>query len=193
GRVRGADRLALRGGGAQARPRPSPAAARRGGVPAASEGRRPDAAPLRATRSRRRSIVSPRVAAQKRPRVGTFRIDREVASVERPGLAVAVGAMLVDSGSELTWIPASTLERAGVRITKQDERFLVANGESVARSIGYAIVQAGGFETVDEVVFALPGDLCLLGARTLEGFDAVVDARRRCLVAAGPHPAAASG
>ena len=68
----------------------------------------------------------------------------------------------------------------------------MANGESITRSIGYAIVRAGGFETADEVVFALPGDLCLLDARTLEGFGAVVDARRRCLVAAGPHPAAAN-
>jgi predicted aspartyl protease len=127
----------------------------------------------------------------RRPRVGTFRIDGEVASVEQPGFAVAVGAMLVDSGSELTWIPASTLERAGIRIVKRDEVFLMANGESIARSIGYAIVRAGGFETVDEVVFALAGDLSLLGARTLEGFGAAVDARRRCLVSAGPHTAAA--
>jgi predicted aspartyl protease len=125
--------------------------------------------------------------------MSTFRIDGEVASVEPPRVPVAVGAMLVDSGSELTWIPASTLERAGIRIVRRDERFLMANGESIARSIGYVIVRAGGFETVDEVVVALPGDLCLLGARTLEGFGAVVDARRRCLVAAGPHPAAASG
>jgi hypothetical protein len=30
----------------------------------------------------------------------------------------------------------------------------------------------------------------LLGSRTLEGFGAMVDARRKKLVAAGPHPAA---
>jgi hypothetical protein len=58
------------------------------------------------------------------------------------------------------------------------------------RSIGYAILRAGGFETVDEVVIAEAGDLALLGARTLEGFGAVADARRKRLVASGPHPAA---
>jgi hypothetical protein len=56
--------------------------------------------------------------------------------------------------------------------------------------VGYAIVRCGSFETVDEVVFAQPGDLQRLGARTLEGFNAVVDARRKRLVAAGPMPAA---
>jgi hypothetical protein len=45
---------------------------------------------------------------------------------------------------------------------------------------------------VDEVVFGEPGDLTLLGARTLEGFGAAVDARRKRLVAAGPHLAAPS-
>ena len=42
------------------------------------------------------------------------------------------------------------------------------------------------FETVDEVVFGQDGDLALLGARTLEGFPATVDPRRKMLVAAGP-------
>lgn len=46
----------------------------------------------------------------------------------------------------------------------------MANGQTVTRSVGYAIVRAAGFETVDEVVFGEPGELCQLGARTLEGF-----------------------
>ncbi|HEY2553609.1 MAG TPA: hypothetical protein VGI15_00030, partial [Candidatus Cybelea sp.] len=46
--------------------------------------------------------------------------------------------------------------------------------------------------TVDEVVFAQPGDLLLLGARTLEGLNLTVDAQRKRLVAAGPLPAAPS-
>ena len=42
----------------------------------------------------------------------------------------------------------------------------------------------------NEVVFAQPGDLSLLGARTLEGFNAQVDSRKKRLVAAGPIPVA---
>jgi hypothetical protein len=47
-------------------------------------------------------------------------------------------------------------------------------------------------KTVDEVVFALPGEPTLLGAHTLDGFNAIVDLRRRRLVAGGPMPAAAA-
>lgn len=44
--------------------------------------------------------------------------------------------------------------------------------------------------TIDEVVFAEPGDLILLGSRTLERLNLTVDAVRKKLVAAGPLPAA---
>jgi predicted aspartyl protease len=124
--------------------------------------------------------------------MGGFRVDGEVVNARRPSRVVRVQGLLVDSGSEFTWLPERVLRRAGIRITKKDVRFVMANGETISRQIGYAIVRAGGFETVDEVVFGQPGDVSLLGARTLEGFGAVVDARRKRLVAAGPHVAASS-
>jgi hypothetical protein len=43
------------------------------------------------------------------------------------------------------------------------------------RETGYAILSAEGFETVDEVVFAEPGDMSLLGVRTIVGFGVMVD------------------
>jgi hypothetical protein len=52
-----------------------------------------------------------------------------------------------------------------------------------------SFASAGDF-TVDEVVFAEPGDLALLGARTLEGLNLTVDAARKRLLAAEPLPAA---
>ena len=124
--------------------------------------------------------------------MGVFRVDGEIINPRRPKRRVEVSALLVDSGSESTWLPEKVLRRAGVAVSKKDVRFLMANGEIVSRSVGYAIVRASGFETVDEVVFGQPGDLPLLGARTLEGFGAVVDARRKRLVAAGPHVTARS-
>ncbi len=45
----------------------------------------------------------------------------------------------------------------------------------VEREVGYAILTAEGYETNDEVVFAEPGDMSLLGVRTLEGFGVMVD------------------
>lgn len=38
------------------------------------------------------------------------------------------------------------------------------------REVGYAILYVDTFETIDEVVLGQPGDMSLLGARTLEGF-----------------------
>ncbi len=122
--------------------------------------------------------------------MGTFYIRCEIVNVRKPAKSVAVPKLLVDSGSEFTWIQESALKQAGIEVVKKDEPFQMANGMIVTRSVGYAIVRAAGFETVDEIVFAQPGDLSLLGARTLEGFGAHVDARRKRLVAAGPHPAA---
>ncbi|HUT95842.1 MAG TPA: hypothetical protein VMY37_40695 [Thermoguttaceae bacterium] len=98
--------------------------------------------------------------------------------------------LLVDTESEHTWIPGEKLEKIGVGREKKDVRFVMANGEVVTRSIGFAILRVERHFTIDEVVFAEPGDSLLLGARTLEGLNLTVDAARKKLVAAGPHPAA---
>jgi hypothetical protein len=53
--------------------------------------------------------------------------------------------------------------------------FVTATQARVERHVGYAILSAEGFETIDEVVFAEPRDLTSLGVRTIEGFGVVVD------------------
>ena len=53
-------------------------------------------------------------------------------------------------------------------------------------------MSAEGFETVDEVVFGEPGDLTLLGARTLEGFGVLVDNLAHRFVATGTKVAVAA-
>ena len=122
--------------------------------------------------------------------MGVFYVNCEIVNVSQSAKAITVPKLLVDSGSEATWIPEQILRKAKIVISKKDVRFQMANGETITRSIGYAIVRASGFETVDEVVFGQPGDLSLLGARTLEGFGAVIDSRKKKLVAGGPHVAA---
>lgn len=98
--------------------------------------------------------------------------------------------MLVDTGSEYTWVSEETLEELGIAREKKDLEFVMANGKTITRSVGFAIVRCEGAFTVDEVVFAEPGDWLLLGARTLEGMNLTVDSRLKKLVAAGPLPAA---
>lgn len=122
--------------------------------------------------------------------MGTFRVDCTVENLASPDKSALVEQLLVDTGSEFTWIPGELLSKVGVNVRKRAEQFVMANGEIITRDIGYAIIRVNGFETVDEIVFAQAGDLNLLGAHTLEGFGAVVDARRKRLVAAGPRLAA---
>jgi predicted aspartyl protease len=107
--------------------------------------------------------------------MGVFRLDCEIVNIGDPGRSATVPQLLVDTGSELTWVPEAMLHQVGVQIVKKDLPFLMANGQTITRPTGYAILRASGFETVDEVVFGQPGDLALLGARTLEGFGASVD------------------
>ena len=80
---------------------------------------------------------------------------------------------LIDTGSELTWLPGDVLRKAGI-LPRQQRTFITAR-QTVARDVGYAILAAEGFETTDEVVFGESGDLTLLGVRTLEGFGVAVD------------------
>jgi len=89
---------------------------------------------------------------------------------------------LVDTGSELTWLPADALEAAGIE-RRRSRTFMTATRQIVTRTVGYAILSAEGFETTDEVVFAEPGDLTLLGVRTLEGFGVLVDNIARRFIA----------
>ena len=122
--------------------------------------------------------------------MGTFEVSCRVENHVDRSKSVRVPKLLVDTGSEHTWIPAAKLEKIGVTREKKDVQLVVANGEVVTRSVGFAILRVQKHFTIDEVVFAQGGDLLLLGARTLKGLNLTVDAAKKKLVAAGPHPAA---
>ena len=122
--------------------------------------------------------------------MGSFYVDCTVENIDNSARQMKIGKLFVDTGSEYTWLPEEDLRKLAISPRKKGVSFIMANGEIVTRAVGYAILYVAEFETIDEVVFAKPGDLRLLGARTLEGFGSVVDARQRKLVAAGPIPAA---
>ena len=82
--------------------------------------------------------------------------------------------VMVDTGSELSWLPKQLLLDAGI-IPKGKKCFVTATKEIAERDFGYAILQAEGYATIDEVVFAEENDMSLLGVRTLEGFSVMVD------------------
>lgn len=122
--------------------------------------------------------------------MGTFYVGCRIENVSNRSKGATLPKLLVDTGSEYTWVPEETLDKLGVRREKKDIEFLMANGKTVTRSIGFAIVRAENRFTVDEVVFAERGDLLLLGSRTLEGLNLTVDPQKKKLVASGPVPAA---
>jgi predicted aspartyl protease len=122
--------------------------------------------------------------------MGTFRIEIEIENPTRPGERAGVSGLLVDTGSELTWIPAPVLEALGIERRKLS-RFRQASGSILERWTGLASIYVAGTWTGDEVVFGEPGDLVLLGARSLEGLNLRVDPVTKLLVDAGPAPAAA--
>jgi clan AA aspartic protease len=122
--------------------------------------------------------------------MGTFRVDVEVENPARPGERRRVERVLVDTGAELSWIPGDVLEALGIE-RYSTLRFRQATGTIVERWVGPAFIHAVGKRTTDDVVFGEPGDLVLLGARSLEGLNLRVDPATRQLVDAGPVPAAA--
>ncbi|MDO8538959.1 MAG: hypothetical protein Q7S40_00850 [Opitutaceae bacterium] len=122
--------------------------------------------------------------------MGTFHVGARIENVVDRSKGMSLPRLLVDTGSEFTWAPRAALEKLGIGREKKDLEFVMANGQRITRSVGFAIVRVDKSFTVDEVVFAEKGDLLLLGARTLEGLNLTVDSPKKRLVAAGPLPAA---
>ncbi len=118
--------------------------------------------------------------------MGTFSVGCKIENSVDRTRGVKLPRMLVDTGSEYTWAPATSLEKIGIAREKKDLEFVMANGQRITRSVGFAIIRVERSFTIDEVVFAEKGDLLLLGARSLEGLSLTVDPRRKKLVAAGP-------
>jgi predicted aspartyl protease len=122
--------------------------------------------------------------------MGTLYSGCKIENVAERAKGAGLLKLRVDTGSAYTWVPGATLEKVGIQREKKDVEFVVANGESITQSIGFAIVRVDKHFTVDEVVFAEKGDLRILGARTLEGLNLAIDSRRKKLVSAGPLPVA---
>lgn len=103
-----------------------------------------------------------------------FKVSIVARNIKDESLVSPLVEVLVDTDSGLTWLPKDLLNSIGVKPLRK-RNFTTATKQMVTRETGYAIMSAEGFETIDEVVFAEPGDMSLLGVRTLEGFGVMVD------------------
>jgi predicted aspartyl protease len=107
--------------------------------------------------------------------VSLFRVNVVARNPRDETRATTPIEVLVDTGSELTWLPAERLATIGIG-PRRKRTFHTATGDRVERDVGYAVLCADGHETIDEVVLGEKGDLSLLGVRTIEGFGVMVDA-----------------
>jgi predicted aspartyl protease len=123
--------------------------------------------------------------------MGTFYTSGRVENHVDRKKSAEIPKMLVDTGAEFTWIDSGTLKNIGVKREKKDYTFVMANGQQITRAVGFVIIRVGDAVTIDEVIFGEPGDLQILGARSLEGMNLRVDSRAKKLVAGGPILAAA--
>ena len=123
--------------------------------------------------------------------MGIFRTTIAVENPTRPGVTSEVQSVIVDTGSEYTWLPRAVLEALGLSPTRT-VRFITADGRQVERAVCFGNIYAGGSSAPDILVFAEGGDMVLLGARALDGMNLRVDMLAKQLVPAGPVPAAAA-
>jgi predicted aspartyl protease len=121
--------------------------------------------------------------------MGTFSVGCLIKNHVNREKAVEIPRLMVDTGSEATWIPRKLLEQIDVKPEKR-QVFQMANGQQVYRDVGYALVRVGQRETIDEIVFAEKGDYVLLGARALEGLLLWVDPKNKKLIEIVAHPVA---
>ena len=123
--------------------------------------------------------------------MGIFRTTITVENPARPGITTDVPNVMVDTGSEYTWLPRAVLEALGLEPIRA-MRFVTADGRHIEREICFGNIYAGGSSAPDILVYATGDDLVLLGAHTLEGLNLRIDLPTKQFVPAGPVPAAAA-
>src|SRR5438552_243707 len=101
--------------------------------------------------------------------MGTFTVGCKIANHQDRSKSKVIPRLMVDTGSEYTWVAGSTLREIGISPEKKIHA-VMANGSVLEREAGFALIMVGKFLTTDEVVFTQKGDLLLLGARTQETF-----------------------
>jgi predicted aspartyl protease len=123
--------------------------------------------------------------------MGIFRTEIIVAALDRPARSKVLPDVMVDTGSEYSWLPGDMLADLGVSPLRID-RFETADRRVLERPVGFAYISAGGRTGASAVVFADAGDMVLLGAHAIEALNLRIDLNRKALVPAGPAPAAAA-
>ena len=109
--------------------------------------------------------------------MGLTVLEVEVGNPSNPQLREKV-EFLVDSGTICSVVPASILERLGIRpVTEQEFRW--SDGTIILRKKGVALFKYGDRIGGADVIFGEDGDSVLLGSLTLEALGLTLDPLRR--------------
>ena len=84
---------------------------------------------------------------------GIFRTTVTVENPARPGVTTDVSNVMVDTGSEYTWLPRPVLEALGL-VPIRVVRFVTADGRQIEREVCFGNIYAGGSSAPDILVFA---------------------------------------
>ena len=105
--------------------------------------------------------------------MGTFSVKIQVGDID--GQTSEEMDALVDSGTMMSVVPASTLRRLGINPVKSEMFERADSGERISLDMGYANVRVQGEETIDWVIFGDDTGDVLLGSHTLAGVMLGVD------------------
>jgi predicted aspartyl protease len=111
--------------------------------------------------------------------MGLTYIRASIANPARPRRSARL-KFLVDSGAMYSVVPASVLQRLGIKPGKA-KTFILADGTEIKRSLGQALFRMNGEEGASPVVFGEKGDSTLLGSISLEVLGFILDPFKRKL------------
>lgn len=109
--------------------------------------------------------------------MGMTNVHTTIATLTAPKRKVS-GEFLVDTGAGYTVIPYPMWKQLNLKPIKT-QIFSLADGTTVTRPIGFAMVAVDGYEAPSPVVLGEKGDSALLGAITLENMGLLVDPFKR--------------
>ncbi|MBI3740626.1 MAG: aspartyl protease [Chloroflexi bacterium] len=81
---------------------------------------------------------------------------------------------LVDSGAVYSLVPKPLLAELGI-VPYTKKHFMVADGRSIERDLGWAFFSVDGEASPSPVIFGEPNDQFLLGVVTLESVGLMID------------------
>lgn len=112
--------------------------------------------------------------------MGTFSVKIQVGDLD--GQISEEMDALVDTGTMMSVVPASTLRQLGINPVKSEVFERADGGERVALDMGHANIRVQGKETISWVIFGDETGDVLLGAHTLAGVMLGVDESAQRLI-----------